>query len=197
MKKTIFGAVLVAVGCLTATMAMANYSGWADAYAPVAVGQPQVDAATGDLHYGANAARVSVPGMSAERAIQIEASAARADHARALSALRASVEELPPAVLAIVATRQGTSMQVIENDTGGALERAALVRVARETVLDVPARDQEVNALVAVFDERLDGDWNRRRDGMPAVDDCVLPQQDDLAVAHAHLGFLAALRWMD
>ena len=42
-------------------------------HAPVAVGQPQVDAATGDLHYGANAARVSVPGMSAERAIQIEA----------------------------------------------------------------------------------------------------------------------------
>jgi len=37
-----------------------------------AVGQPQVDAQTGDLHYGAGAAKVSVPGMSAERAIQIE-----------------------------------------------------------------------------------------------------------------------------
>ncbi len=37
-----------------------------------AVGQPQVDAQTGDLHYGAGSARVSVPGMSQERAIQIE-----------------------------------------------------------------------------------------------------------------------------
>jgi hydrogenase nickel incorporation protein HypB len=37
-----------------------------------AVGLPQVDAQTGDLHYGAGNARVSVPGMSQERAIQIE-----------------------------------------------------------------------------------------------------------------------------
>jgi hydrogenase nickel incorporation protein HypB len=34
---------------------------------------PAVDAATGDLHFGAGAARVSVPGMSAERAIRLEA----------------------------------------------------------------------------------------------------------------------------
>src|SRR5512134_1482863 len=34
---------------------------------------PRVDPATGDLHYGAGAARVSVPGMSAERAIRLEA----------------------------------------------------------------------------------------------------------------------------
>ena len=32
-----------------------------------------VDAATGDLHYGAGAARVSVPGMSQARAIKLEA----------------------------------------------------------------------------------------------------------------------------
>ena len=31
-----------------------------------------VDAATGDLHYGAGAARVSVPGMSQARAIKLE-----------------------------------------------------------------------------------------------------------------------------
>ena len=34
---------------------------------------PQVDAATGDLHYGAGAARVSVPGLSQQRAIVLEA----------------------------------------------------------------------------------------------------------------------------
>ncbi|MBL8324077.1 MAG: hydrogenase nickel incorporation protein HypB [Rubrivivax sp.] len=33
---------------------------------------PRVDAATGDLHYGAGAARVSVPGMSQARAIKLE-----------------------------------------------------------------------------------------------------------------------------
>ncbi|KQP15012.1 hydrogenase nickel incorporation protein HypB [Pseudorhodoferax sp. Leaf267] len=33
---------------------------------------PQVDAASGDLHYGAGPARVSVPGMNAERAIRLE-----------------------------------------------------------------------------------------------------------------------------
>ena len=35
-------------------------------------GAPQVDAATGDLHYGTGSARVSVPGMSQARAIKIE-----------------------------------------------------------------------------------------------------------------------------
>ena len=34
--------------------------------------EPQVHPGTGDLHFGAGAARVSVPGMSQERAIQIE-----------------------------------------------------------------------------------------------------------------------------
>ena len=34
--------------------------------------EPQVHPSTGDLHFGAGAARVSVPGMSQERAIQIE-----------------------------------------------------------------------------------------------------------------------------
>ena len=34
---------------------------------------PAVNPATGDLHFGAGAARVSVPGMSAERAIRLEA----------------------------------------------------------------------------------------------------------------------------
>jgi hydrogenase nickel incorporation protein HypB len=34
---------------------------------------PRIDPATGDLHYGAGAARVSVPGMSAARAIRLEA----------------------------------------------------------------------------------------------------------------------------
>ena len=33
---------------------------------------PQVDAGTGDLHFGAGAARVSVPGMSQQRAIKLE-----------------------------------------------------------------------------------------------------------------------------
>ncbi|MFN9765820.1 MAG: GTP-binding protein, partial [Pseudomonadota bacterium] len=33
---------------------------------------PAVDPATGDLHFGAGAARVSVPGMSAARAIRLE-----------------------------------------------------------------------------------------------------------------------------
>jgi hydrogenase nickel incorporation protein HypB len=42
------------------------------AHVHAAVGQPQVNAQTGDLHYGADSARVSVPGMSQERAIQIE-----------------------------------------------------------------------------------------------------------------------------
>jgi hydrogenase nickel incorporation protein HypB len=39
----------------------------------VAIGpEPQVHPRTGDLHFGAGAAQVSVPGMSQERAIQIE-----------------------------------------------------------------------------------------------------------------------------
>ncbi len=36
------------------------------------VGQSQVDAHTGDLHYGTGSARVTVPGMSQARAVQIE-----------------------------------------------------------------------------------------------------------------------------
>lgn len=39
------------------------------AHAPAA---PQVNAQTGDLHFGAGAARVSVPGMSQQRAIKLE-----------------------------------------------------------------------------------------------------------------------------
>jgi hydrogenase nickel incorporation protein HypB len=42
------------------------------AHPHVAVGQPQVDAHTGDLHYGTGSARVTVPGMSQARAVQIE-----------------------------------------------------------------------------------------------------------------------------
>ncbi|MDE1947594.1 MAG: hydrogenase nickel incorporation protein HypB [Burkholderiales bacterium] len=37
------------------------------------IGGARVDAESGDLHFGAGAARVSVPGMSAERAIKLEA----------------------------------------------------------------------------------------------------------------------------
>ncbi|MFO1330786.1 MAG: hydrogenase nickel incorporation protein HypB [Rubrivivax sp.] len=40
---------------------------------PEAAGDVAVDARTGDLHFGAGAARVSVPGMSAARAIKLEA----------------------------------------------------------------------------------------------------------------------------
>ena len=39
---------------------------------PTTLGAPQVHPVSGDLHFGAGAARVSVPGMSQERAIQIE-----------------------------------------------------------------------------------------------------------------------------
>ena len=45
-------------------------------HAPQAAGAPEgatVDAKTGDLHYGAGAAHVSVPGMSPQRAIKLEA----------------------------------------------------------------------------------------------------------------------------
>jgi hydrogenase nickel incorporation protein HypB len=38
-----------------------------------AIGEVAVDARTGDLHFGAGAARVSVPGISSERAIRLEA----------------------------------------------------------------------------------------------------------------------------
>ena len=41
---------------------------------PESGGRAAVDPATGDLHFGAGAARVSVPGMSAARAIALEAS---------------------------------------------------------------------------------------------------------------------------
>ena len=46
----------------------------APAHSPAAPGSSgaQVNAQTGDLHFGAGAARVSVPGMSQERAIKIE-----------------------------------------------------------------------------------------------------------------------------
>ena len=40
---------------------------------PESGGRAAVDPATGDLHFGAGAARVSVPGMSAARAIKLEA----------------------------------------------------------------------------------------------------------------------------
>jgi hydrogenase nickel incorporation protein HypB len=46
--------------------------GCSDSGAAVGAGVA-VDARTGDLHFGAGAARVSVPGMSAERAIRLEA----------------------------------------------------------------------------------------------------------------------------
>ncbi len=44
-----------------------------EAQAPPSAAGPRVDPATGDLHYGATAAHVSVPGLSAERAIRLEA----------------------------------------------------------------------------------------------------------------------------
>jgi hydrogenase nickel incorporation protein HypB len=47
--------------------------GCADTGAKAGESGPAVDPATGDLHFGAGAARVSVPGMSATRAIQLEA----------------------------------------------------------------------------------------------------------------------------
>ena len=42
--------------------------------------EPQVHPSTGDLHFGAGAAKVSVPGMSQERAIQIEVDVLGANH---------------------------------------------------------------------------------------------------------------------
>jgi hydrogenase nickel incorporation protein HypB len=44
----------------------------AHAHAPASLAPLRVDPASGDLHFGAGAARVSVPGMSQERAIRLE-----------------------------------------------------------------------------------------------------------------------------
>lgn len=46
--------------------------GCADSETPHTHAAPRVDVTHGDLHYGAGPARVSVPGMSAERAIRLE-----------------------------------------------------------------------------------------------------------------------------
>ena len=45
--------------------------------------------------------------------------------------------------------------ELVEHDARRPLERATLVRVAREPILDTPARDQQMNALVAILDEAL------------------------------------------
>jgi len=65
----------VVCGCSnsTATVSDAETSKTAASSVSSASVQPVVHAHTGDLHFGAGAARVSVPGMSQERAIQIEA----------------------------------------------------------------------------------------------------------------------------
>jgi hydrogenase nickel incorporation protein HypB len=66
MKET---SMCVVCGCSDPEQAgAARAAGDAGAKSPVAV-----DPRTGDLHYGAGAARVSVPGMSQERAIRLEA----------------------------------------------------------------------------------------------------------------------------
>src|SRR5690606_37458629 len=78
--------------------------------------------------------------------------------------------------------------ELVEHDPRRALERAPIVRVPCELILDAPARDQQVNALFAVLDERLDRQRHRGRDRVAAVDDRVLAEEDDLAVADAHRG---------
>src|SRR5690606_15713117 len=70
--------------------------------------------------------------------------------------------------------------ELVEHDAGRPLERAPIRGIAREAILDAPARNQEVNALVAILDERLDRQRYRRRDRVPAVDDGMLAEQDDL-----------------
>src|SRR5262249_1696071 len=76
--------------------------------------------------------------------------------------------------------------ELVEHDAGGSLERTPLVGIAREPVLDAPARNEQVNALVAILDETLDRERDRCGDRVAAVHDRVLAEQDHLAVADAH-----------
>src|SRR6187551_755017 len=50
-----------------------------------------------------------------------------------------------------------------------------------------------MDALVAVLDERFDLEGYRRCDRVPTVDDRMLAEQDDFAVADTHRGFFGAL----
>src|SRR5690606_31230990 len=84
--------------------------------------------------------------------------------------------------------------ELVEHDARGPLERAPIRRVSRELILDAPARNHQVNALVAVLDERLDRERNRRRDRMPAVHDRMLAEQHHLAVTDAHRRRLVTLQ---
>src|SRR5512139_837134 len=97
-------------------------------------GGPAVDAKTGDLHFGAGAARVSVPGMSAERAIRLEAdvlgennriAAANREHFRAHGVTALNLVSSPGSgkttllVATIEALRRrlpGAQLAVIEGD---------------------------------------------------------------------------------
>ena len=60
----------VVCGCNSNQATVGTTSG--TAYASAAEGAPLVNPRTGDLHFGAGTAHVSVPGMSQERAIKIE-----------------------------------------------------------------------------------------------------------------------------
>ena len=58
--------------CVVCGCADTGVAATVDAVTGERVQTPQVDARTGDLHFGAGSARVSVPGMSQARAIRLE-----------------------------------------------------------------------------------------------------------------------------
>ena len=54
-----------------------------------------------------------------------------------------------------------------------------------QLLLDAPARHDDGDAVVGVLDLRLDGERDGGGDGVAAVDDGVLAEEDHLAVAEA------------
>ena len=82
--------------------------------------------------------------------------------------------------------RPPAQSEFVQYHPGGPFERTAILGIAGQLVLHAPARDDQVDPLVAVLDHRVHRNGNGRADGMTAIDDSVFTQQNDLAIADAH-----------
>ncbi len=88
-----------------------------------------VDARTGDLHFGAGAARVSVPGLSQERAIRIEADVLGANR-RIAAQNRAHFEAHGVTALNLVSSPGSGKTSLLVATIEALRDRASAVKVA-------------------------------------------------------------------
>ena len=79
-------------------------------------------------------------------------------------------------------------LQFLQDGPQRLVEGLGVLGLRMQGLLYSPAGDQQLDAPVPVFYLGLDGKGYWRRDGVPAVDDRMFTQQDDLAVSRSQSG---------